>query len=162
MKIKLKNPKEVQKPTAGFTLVEVLVTTVVVSLFIFGFFQVYTVLESQRINVARQAYASDVAYSNLRKVASRPAGLTVTQCNDYMDMLSSNPANKVGLDLTGVGYTLEPDVNVKKSLGSAATQTLLAFAPSGCSNLATAPIKIVSTVTFGTSGDKVTHASFVK
>ena len=142
----------------AFTIVEVIVTTVVVSLFIMAFSQAYLLVESQRVSIAKRAYAESIAYTNLKKVTARPSGLTLAQCNTYMDVLT----NKSGLDLTTMGYVLENDTDVKKVLGSSATQTLLAFAPSGCANLTASPIKVVSTVTFGTQGDKVIHASFVK
>lgn len=142
----------------AFTVVEVVITTAVVSIFILGFSQVYLLVESQRAAIAKRAYASSVAYTNLKKITTRPGGITVAQCNTYMDMLT----NKPGLDLTTIGYVLETDTDVRSVLGLNATQTLLAFAPSGCVNLTTNAIRVVSTVTFGTQGDKVTHASFVK
>lgn len=151
--------------TRGFTVLEIVVTMIVLSIFLFGFFQGYIVLESQRIIVARQARASDIAYSNLRKVTTRPTSLTQQVCTDNaatMDLTTGSPSTKTGLDITQYGYTLEPDADVTGSLGSDATQTLAAFAPAGCSGLSTNPIKIVSTVTFGTNGDKAVHATYLQ
>lgn len=82
----------------------------------------------------------------------------MAQCNTYMDALT----NKPGLDLTTIGYVLETDTDVRNVLGLNANQTLLAFAPYGCANLTTNAIRVMSTVTFGTQGDKVIHASFIK
>lgn len=154
--------------TDGFTVVEVIVTLIVLSLFLFAFFQAYLALESQRIGVARQAAASDIAYSNLNKVTSRPSQLTEQLCNDNaaaMDLTSGNPSTKPGLDLTAAGnggYILEPTADIQKILGGNAGQQLRAFAPSGCTDFDNKPVKIVSTVSFGTNGDKVVHASYVK
>ncbi len=130
----------VHSPEHGFTIVEVVVTLAVVSLFLIGFFQSYLLLESQRVNVARQAKASDIAYSNLRKVTTRPATLTC--------------------DTAGVSVTFTPE-----STGSdISSQTLVAFPTDGCSgtNFADNPVRLVSTVTYGTNGDQVTHASFIQ
>lgn len=151
----------------GFTIVEMLVTIIVSSMFIILFFQLYLVLESQRIQVARQAKASDVAYSNLRKMTTRPANLTASLCDNNMDT-AANP-NAAGLLLgdqtnttTGstYGFFAEP-TSVTQSLGASTTQELRVFAPYGCANFTNSPLKIVSTVTFG-NGDKVTHASFIQ
>jgi len=148
---------------SGFTIVEIVVTLVVLSIFVYGFFQTYMVIESQRIDVARQADASDIAYSNLRKVPSRPALLTQQVCTanaSIMDLTTGNPSTKTGLDITQYGYKLEPDADAKKVLGPVETQSLVAFAPEGCTD-PNFSLKIVSTVTYGTTGDKVSHARYI-
>jgi prepilin-type N-terminal cleavage/methylation domain-containing protein len=134
-----------QQPTQsfdakGFTIVEVLVTMGVLSVFLFGFFQTYLLLESQRINVSRQAKASDIAYSNLRKVTTRPGGLTC--------------------DTQGVPVTITQE----PASAGIISQDVVAFPTNGCSgtNFTDNPVKIVSTVTYGTNGGSVTHASFVQ
>lgn len=159
--------KKISHKTAqqGFTIVETVVTLVVLSVFLFSLFQTYMVVESQRLSVARQARASDIAYSNLRKVAARPTQLTIQVCNTnaaQMDLTAANPSAETGLDITQYGYALEPVASVKQDLGSNATQTLVAYAPAGCTNLLTSPIKVVSTVTYGYLGDKVSHARYIK
>jgi len=149
----------------GFTIIEVLVTIAVLSIFLFGFFQGYLALQAQRIDVARQARASDIAYSNLREVTSRPGQLTQQVCDtnaNIMDLTIGNPTTEPGLDITSYGYTLQSSTTVHQQLGNSATQTLVAYAPAGCANLTTNPIKIVSTVTYGTSGNKVTHAIYIQ
>jgi prepilin-type N-terminal cleavage/methylation domain-containing protein len=159
------SPAIFQSSLQGFTLVEVIVTLGVVSLFITLFFQLYLTMESQRLYVARQAYASDVANTNIHKVSARPAALTQAVCTSNaadMDLTTGNPATKPGLDITQYGYTLESNTTVRQSLGSTATQALVAYAPAGCTNFDSNPVKIVSSVTFGTNGDKVVHAVFIK
>ncbi|HUO61909.1 MAG TPA: hypothetical protein VMT96_00455 [Candidatus Bathyarchaeia archaeon] len=149
----------------GFTVAELVVTVVVLSIFLYTLFQGYLVIQTQRLNVARQAHASDIAYTNLRKVTSRPAALTQTVCNtnaSIMDLTAGTQSTEPGLDITQYGYTLESTTNLTQTLGSTATQTLVAYAPQGCANLTTAPVEIVSTVTFGTNGDKITHAAYVQ
>lgn len=135
----------------GFTVVEVIVTVIIVSLFLFSFLQVYLLLESQRIGLARQANASDIAYSNLSKVTSR-TGLTSADCDTN------------GTDLTLKGYDVY--TNIEDELGSTATQTLTAYPTAGCSGTSfdENPIQVVSKVSFQINGKvtEVTHASFVQ
>lgn len=149
--------------TEGFTVAEVVVTMVILSIFLFSFFQGYLVLESQRVFLSRSARASDIAYSNLRKVPTRPTQITAQVCSDNaaaMDLTTGSQSSKPGLDITQYGYVLEPSSSVQGMLGSTATQTLVAYAPYGCSALTTSPLEIAATVTFGTT--KVTHATFVQ
>lgn len=151
--------------TEGFTITEAIVSVAVVSLLILTAVQVYLAVESKRMSVERQAYASDLAYTNLQKVTSIPPGLiglTPGDCTSYgMDSLTGG----AGLDLTTAGfdYTLEmTDPSVVQVLGPGTTQALRAFAPNGCADVNLHPIKIESTVTYGTMGDKVVHATYVK
>jgi prepilin-type N-terminal cleavage/methylation domain-containing protein len=150
----------------GFTIIEVLVTLIVVSLFLYTFFQSYLTLESQRVNVARQAIASDVAYTNLRKITSRPAGLTCDPAT--MDLTSGDTSlenrGKSGVNLFDPPYNYPKETNTETvgKLGTSSTQTLAVYAPNGCTNFLGNPLKIVSTVTYGTNGDKVVHASYIQ
>lgn len=138
----------------GFTIVEVVVTLVVTVMFLTAFFQTFLVMQSQRVNLSRQAKASDIAYSNLRKITTRPVGLS---CDSSMDLIAN--ASAPGKDLSGY-FTPEP-ASVTSDLGTI-TQTMKAYAPAGCSAFDTTPLKIVSTVTYGTSGDSVVHATLVQ
>jgi Tfp pilus assembly protein FimT len=150
--------------TSGFTIIEVIVTLGVTALFLTLFFQVFLTMESQRVSVARQALANDIAYANLRKFATRP---TIAPCPDSMDLTTGDPATKPGLligDETGsvaaYGFVAEP-TDVVRKLGSNIHQSVRAFAPKGCAALATTPIKIEATVSYGSNGDKVVHATYV-
>lgn len=133
------------------------------AIFFFGFVTSYQVLESQRILVDKRARANDIAMTNLSKVTTRPAALTQSVCNSNasnMDLTTGNPATEPGLDITQYGYTLESTSSVQAALGPGASQTLVAYAPSGCANFDTNPVKIVATVSYG--ADKVTHATYVQ
>ncbi|MDB5177092.1 MAG: hypothetical protein JWN75_760 [Candidatus Saccharibacteria bacterium] len=138
----------------GFTIVEVIVTLVVVSLFLVGFFQSFLLLESQRINVARQAKASDVAFTNLRKYTTRPSGLTCDTSGVILGNTTQTGAS------SAYGFVAEPT----DGLGGSPFQEVRAYPTNGCdpATFAANPVKIQSTVTYGTNGDKVTHASFVQ
>ena len=145
---------------AGFTVVEMIVSTIIVSLFLTLFFRTYLLMESQRIAVARQAKASDIAYSNLRKFTTRPAGLT---CDSSMESggtgkLLGNQTNTT--TSSAYGFIAEP-TSVTQSLGSGSTQEVRAFTTGTCATFAANPVKIVSTVTYENNRDQVVHASFV-
>lgn len=137
---------------SGFSIVEVIVTLVVVTIFLFGFFQSYLLLESQRISVARQAKASDISISNLSKVTVRTS-------------INCDPS---GFDLadgvTPPSYNLFPDI--EHSLGSNAGQSLIAYPSVDCTatNFEDNPVRIESKVWFYVNGARteVSHASFVQ
>ncbi len=124
---------------AGFTIVEAIVTLAVVGIFLTGFFQSYILLESQRVSVARQAAANDVAYSNLRKFTSPPAGVTCS--------LSGSPLVFTPETVNGSG---------------AMTQTVTAIALDGCDSDGNfiGRVKIQSKVIYD-RGKEVIHASIV-
>lgn len=153
----------------GFTIVEIVVTLALTSLFLMFFFQMYLATESQRINVARQAQASDIAYSNLRKITARPAGITCDAAK--MDLTATDGATKPGLligDQTNMstpsvfGFVAEPEPAIK-GLGGNVEQIMKVYAPRGCDGTAFAdnPIKLESTVMYGPNREKVTHAIYI-
>jgi len=153
----------------GFTIVEIVVTLAMVSLFLTFFFQMFLATESQRIGVARQAQASDLAYSNLRKVTTRPAGLPCDAAK--MDLTATDGASKEGLligDQSNVstpslfGFLAEPAA-ATKTLGGNVEQIMKVYAPRGCAGTAfiDTPVKVESIVIYGPKRDKVVHASYV-
>lgn len=160
---------KVPEHETGFTIVEVIVTLAITSLFLTFFFMMFLTMESQRIAVARQALASDIAYSNLRKFTNA-ATLAALQCTTNMDLTLPNPDQKQG-ELVGsqadevtansFGFLAEPSA-ITKQLGTGASQSIRAFAPKGCTGttINSGLIKVESTVTYGTNG-KVVHASYV-
>jgi prepilin-type N-terminal cleavage/methylation domain-containing protein len=145
----------------GFTIVELLVTIVIATLFITGFFQTYLLIESQRLALVRDARANDIAYSNLRKVPSRTT-ISSADC----PRLTQSVSPTTGLDLFGsIGYSREPST-VTSRISNSVTQQLRAYTTaSNCNaDLATNPIKIVSTVIYTVGGNtyEVSHATYVK
>lgn len=145
-----------QNNAQGFTIVETIVTLVIISIFLTGFFQAYMLMTAQRVKVARQAAASDMAYTNLRKVIARPAGLTCNATTGHVLLSSTNGVN----DSSRI-YTAEDDRN----LGAARTQSVVAYPSTDCANFADNPVKIVSTVVFDKNkpgGEvSVVHASYI-
>lgn len=142
----------------GFTITETLVTLVIIAIFLTIFFQAYMVMTSQRVKVARQAAASDIAYTNLRKISARPTGLSC-QTDGYILLASTN-----GTDDTTRTFRPETDT----SLGARRTQIVRAYPTVGdCTNpndFDNNPVRIESVVTFDddTPGKvEVTHASYI-
>ena len=148
---------------AGFTIVEVIVTTIVVTLFVTTFFQSYILLESQRVNILRQAKASDIADINLSKYPTIPSGLN---CSTDMDLVANPDA--VGT-LIGVSDDTNPTTYAftaedASTLGTDSLQKITAYAPNGCdgtTDFKDGIVKLVSTVEYNGSNGKVSHASFV-
>lgn len=150
------NINDRHKAEAGLTIVETIVTVIIVSLFVGLFFQAFIVMESQRLQVAKRSLASDIAYSHLRKFANRPATLTCTQ--SAMDLTTAGI--KSGSDLASY-FTADS----LAALGSGASYSVRAFAPGGCNANGTyvdtfPVVKIESTVTY--NGGSVSHATFVQ
>ncbi|AKM80329.1 MAG: hypothetical protein UW38_C0001G0475 [Candidatus Saccharibacteria bacterium GW2011_GWC2_44_17] len=152
-------------PSSGFTVVEVLVTLVIISLFMGLFFQTYMAMESQRLAVQKTVFASNIAYANLRKFSERPDSTKLSCTNDMN--LASNPTAP-GIEIGGnntspntFGFVGE---NLTTSLGTDATQQVLIFAPNGCTRFADMPLKIVSIVRYGPASnqEEIAHVSYVK
>lgn len=142
----------------GFTIIEVLVTLVIVSLFLTVFFQSYMLMTSQRVKVARQATANDIAHTNLRKVTARPTGLTCQ--TDGHTILSSVD----GTDNATTVFRKEPDT----TLGLKRTQIVKAYPTVGdCTNptdFSSNPVRVESIVSFddNTPGRvEVVHATYI-
>lgn len=132
---------------AGFTIVEVLVTIVVTSLFVIAIAQVSTV--QSRLSASYQMYntADLLAYNNLRAWANgkAPTWFTCTY-------VSGNPQP----------MTLLSSSASVAGLNSPVSQTVVATAPYGCGGGVSTtgyPIKIVSTVSYD-GGRIVQHATY--
>lgn len=147
----------------GFTVVEMVVALVVLSIFMLLFFQLYMSGESQRVAVVRHASANDIAMTNLQKISAKsriPAG---TPACDDTTVGSANPNNLIldpsetaGSTIDWSGTLVQEDIS-GTALPSSAVQRLAVIYPRGCD--LTSPVKIISTVTYGT--ETVTRAAFV-
>lgn len=167
----------------GFTIVEMIVTLVVMSLFLTMFFQVYSTNESQRLAVARRAAAYDIATSNLSKISSKAGFYAVPYACD-----SSASGNKNNLQIKpalvdGGGSTIAtnspggsptwaaaaatpgatdgiaPESITDTVLPAGTTQELKVLYPQGC--FPDKPITIVSIVSYGSGSESVQRAAFV-
>jgi len=131
----------------GFTIVEVLVTIVVTTVFVLAIAQV-SVIQSQ-LSASYQMYSTAdlLAYNNLRTYANgkAPTWFTCTYAS--------------GSPLPVTLLSSSSDVN---GLTSPVTQSVVATAPYGCGGGTSSngyPIKIVSTVSYA-SGRTVQHATY--
>lgn len=146
----MNRPLRTREPSAekGFTLIEIIVTLAVVSVFIFGIIQIFILLDSQRMNVARQAKSSDLAYSYLRNYNTRPA----------------DPANpSLLLPCRTTDQTLVSNRDVTSEVGGGAARlTITASAPEGCSgtDFAKGVIKIEAVITYN-GNREVRHATYI-
>jgi len=139
----------------GFTIAEMIVTLVVMSVFMGLLFQMYMAGISQQTAVARRAAANDIAITNLKKIVARTSSLLSSSgvtCKSSNDMTSGSYTGGstitfTGESLTGTGLPPSPTTS----------QTLKASYPRGCGS--TMPIMIESKVTYGS--DSVTHVSYV-
>lgn len=136
---------------SGFTIVELLVTVITAAMFVGMFYQLFVVLVGINSTARNTAQASDLAYSNLRRypdVAS--TGLT---CNT-----STNVSTTVNLIPASGSPTATVNANYPE-LGAVIEQVTAQF-PYGCSAVYNV-VKLVSTVTYGTSSYKVSYATYV-
>ncbi len=168
---------------AGFTITEVIVALIVMSLFLVLFFQLYATNESQRASVLRRAAANDIAQSNLRKITAKSQISTIASsatCDNTTNgasnpnntilnnSLSPNAGSTIITEADGNASTPEwsssasATIPSKESLSNTSlppstTQTLLVSYPRGCNGLM--PAKIISIVTYGS--ESVVHAGYV-
>ena len=132
----------------GFTLVEVLITVVVATLFIVAFSQLH--IAQSRISTTMNTYsrADQLAYNNLR--------------------IYANGKSPTWFDCTYVSGAPKP-MNLINStdpvdgLPSPLIQSVVATAPYGCGGGSSGigyPIKVVSTVTYGSDAKVIVHATY--
>jgi len=131
----------------GFTLVEVLITVVVATLFIVAFSQLH--IAQSRISSTMNAYtkADLLAYNNLRIYANGKAP-TWFECT----YASGSPVPMNLLTSTDAA-----------GLPTPVSQTVVATAPYGCGGGSSGigyPIKVVSTVTYGSDAKVIVHATY--
>lgn len=160
----------VRRTESGFTLIEVVTTLFVVSLFLAFFFQLTITAQKQRAAVEKRSIAGDVAYSNLKKFPKRPSNLTCSPGDD-MDQSGlgsgSKPGRLIGSSVPAENpsdYNFSPEPSSATSkLGAYSKQTVRVFAPQGC--LSTdAPIRVESVVIYGTDAantERIVHAAFI-
>ncbi len=160
----------VQRADIGFTVAELVVTLVILSLFVGLFYQMFVTGQSQQQFISQRAVANDVAQSNLGKVTSKnqiPGSITCNSTNDTLNYPSA-PGTVIATSASGASLKWNGDGSPSSGLAkenisntvlpSSSNQELRVFYPRGCaSNM---PARIVSTVTYGS--ESVSHATFVK
>lgn len=133
---------------AGFTLVEVFVTIIIATLFVIAITQLY--IAQSKVSQSLNSYnnADLLANNNLRTFAYGKAP-TWFVC-EYSG----------GVPLPKTVFNSTDNVT---GIQSPVTQTVVATAPYGCGGSSSSigyPIKVVSTVTYGSDGKTVVHATY--
>ena len=166
-----------RRTESGFTITEMIVAFVVLSLFLTMFFQMFLANQSQQVVVIRSATANDISQTNLRKIASRSAIPPSTTSCDSTTGGAGNPNNLLlnsGLDsnlggsiiatnagsqtwLGTSGNALDDEDLSGTNLPSNTVQELRVLYPYGCDT--DRPAKIISRVQF--DSEEVIHASYL-
>ena len=134
------------KNSSGFTLVEILVTIVVTSIFLLSAFQLSGTIQQLSVSGNQASIADALAYSNMRIYANGQSPATWFTCG-------SNPATPV---------VLLNSTSAVSGVPNPILQHVEATAPYGCGgSLSDMPIRVESYVQYGSTNRKVTHATFV-
>lgn len=141
MKLNVANLRSVREKSRGFTITEIVVTIVLVSLFTSALFQWYQLVETDRLTLSRQSVANDIANINLRKFSILPTSLT-DNCSTIAD-----------------GVNLKIYNNYQDEIKPGYTQTIKGYKVDGC-NL----MKIESVVTYkvGSANKTIKRVAYVK
>jgi Tfp pilus assembly protein PilV len=144
----MKKFKTNQESQAGFTLIEALITIIIATLFVIAISQLY--ITQVRITTALTSYnnADLLASNNLRTYAygKPPTWFVCTYTGSVADTKTILNKN-----------------NAVDGIQSPVLQTVVATAPYGCGGGSSGigfPIKVVSTVTFGSESKTVVHATY--
>lgn len=158
---------------AGFTTIELLVTILVTASLVATISQLLGFIGNLAVTAQNDEIASNVAYNNMRLYASGQQAKLWFVCNgdDASDTNTTIPfsdANKypstTGQQLINTTYT-----NAYNNLPPPVVVTVMATAPYGCGNdvqsglavPSNMPIRVISTVTYGSPSRKVVHATYV-
>lgn len=162
----------------GFTIIEMVVSLAVVSLFLAIFFQLYSVNVAQQLAVSRRAAAYDIATSNLNKISEKtglPActaaiNTLVNASNEGAVIVSNAPSTPAALTWAGVKAANDATTSITEategievesltatSLPSSTVQELRISYPRGCAPQM--PVAIISIVNYGS--ESVRRASFI-
>ncbi|QHN43108.1 prepilin-type N-terminal cleavage/methylation domain-containing protein [Candidatus Mycosynbacter amalyticus] len=143
----------------GFTLVEMLVTVVLIGIFIAFFVQMFRAGAAQQASIVRQAKANNLAYSNLSKFP-RASSISPAYVCDTSTNTSTNQ-NNLTINPNAAGTLILSDASANKEPTDSAlpnaTQEVRAYSPQGCGS--NALVKLISTVTYGFTGQQ-TDASY--
>jgi len=153
---------EVGKEESGFTVIEVVVALIVMSVFLTLLFQLYMATQSQHLSAVQHAVANDIAQSNLRKIntrASIPAS-TPACAPGVTQIIASNESGShpkwTGDGTPSSGLAKESLSNTSLP-STGVVQKLTVNYPRGCDPAM--PARITSTVEYGT--ETVVRATYV-
>lgn len=145
-----------QKPEAGFTIIEMLVTIVVFSVFLLAFSTLYISVTQSYTDTKYKAIANDLGYNYLRKYAYAGATPTwFTTCDSTTDFT---------LNTSAAGQLIEGGSLTTSATGlpSPITYSVRAYAIYGCSGVhLKKPIRVDATVTYGPNSTIIRHSTLV-
>ncbi len=143
---------------SGFTIVEMIVSLVVMVIFATLLFQMFLVGTTQQGTVSARASAIDIAAINLSKIDSRDSPLLSSiTCSTA----ATNNPNNLTINSSAAGsnitFTHESTSGTNLPSGTGTVQKMVALFPRGCTN--SMPIEIISTVEY--NGETITRATYV-
>jgi type II secretory pathway pseudopilin PulG len=145
----------------GFTVVEMIVTIVIASLFLTFFIQMFRASSNQQQIVFNQSIVNDIAKSNLDKFPST-SGLTYT-CDTNPSVAANTNNLAIRADAPGTTLLQDSSPNKESDPGylGVLNQTVKAYSPLGCA--VNNPVKIESRVQFGPpdARDEVVYATYI-
>lgn len=161
----------------GFTVVEMIVTLVIVSLFLGVFFQTFFTSQDQQATVSRMAAATNIVQANLNKITEKNyIPDTTTECLDTPSS-PNNPLTNASAQgsiiatnaTTGQTTPTWADAGMTSELldntnlaNDTTVQTLKILYPQGCDDhLPAQVISIVTYITENGSQETVTHAAYI-
>lgn len=154
---------------AGFTIVEMIVATVLAAVFLAFFIQMFRATSIQQISLSRQGHANNIAFSNLSKFPTKTSITSVGSA--YVCDASTSPSTNIN------NLTINPNapgtviLNNTSSFRETNTQDLpgivqevRAFSPLGCDVPNNNLIKIISKVTYGFIGQQgeAVYATYIQ
>lgn len=141
----------ITKNEQGVTIVELLVTIFVTSIFVLAIYELYTFSVTTNADSRRLSIANDMAYKELRKYPDT-ASIPNFTCNVDTD--------KTNVSYTGNGYTVTTSTITNSTvLPNPVVTSIKAFRPKGCSNTLE---EVVVTITYGNPSKQVRHAAYVR
>ena len=154
---------------SGFTIVEMIVTLVLASLFVIFLVQFFLAAGGQQISVERQAAANNLARTNLSKFP-RASSLTGYTCDPNTtpaantNNLTINPSANGTLILSNTVNNGSTTREAAPAILPNVTQEVRAYSPMGCMPSGSGIVKIVSRVTYGYIGQtgEVVYATYVQ
>lgn len=164
----------IHQTAAGFTIVELIVSIMVAGIFIGIISSMSTSIITLALDAQRFETASNLAYNNLRLYANgQRSSAFKFNCNgdDASDTATtSSPFTDGYKHPDATGQTLLDTTNPVSGLPGPVHQTVTAIAPYGCGNdvqsgasgtTSIMPVRVTSTITYGSSSRKVVHATYV-
>ena len=141
----------------GFTIIELLATVVIAAIFLVSAYQLVSTISLLSITSSQTSVADNLAYANMRQYANGHSP-TWFLCEDLVN-------NTTGLTPGDSIPDVQEQISTSGSysgLPGTVTQQVAVSAPYGCAGASSGlPLRVQSTVTFGSGPRKVVHSTYV-